>query len=85
MDELDERQGFVFQPSYLDQLMAMPDDYRYQFVMAIIEYGIDGVEPEFNDWVLNYGFIQVRRLIDASKERYSDSIENGKKVEDLPV
>ena len=54
-------------------------EVAYDFIKAIMEFGLYGVVPEEDDIVWLYGFEQSITSIGAAKDRYNASIENGKK------
>jgi hypothetical protein len=68
------REGFVFYRSFQDSISEMPEEYQLQIYKAIVNYGLNGDEPNFNG-VAKAIFFLIKPQIDANNKKY----ENGKK------
>lgn len=74
------KSGFVFQPSYYEAINAIQDkEQKLEMYEAIINYGINGIEPTFTNPLLEALFKMAVPTLNASKKRYKASVENGKK------
>lgn len=72
--------SFKFWDSYYDALRTLETkDQRSDFIMALCEYVFDGIEPEFEDKMVEFGFMLVRKQAELSKEIASTARENGKR------
>lgn len=71
--------SFVFFDSFLNVSKKMPEEDRRLFIDTVIEYGINGTEPENLPYQLELVFDQVKVTIDRSKKKYQTKVENGKK------
>lgn len=61
--------SFKFWNSYYDALRMLGDDSkRGEFVMALCEFVFDGIEPEFDDPVMEFGFRLVAEQAKQSME-----------------
>lgn len=58
--------AFTWFPSFTETLEIVPDDVRADFVWAIIQYGTNGIEPDFDSWELSALFTAIRKDIDNS-------------------
>lgn len=75
----EERNSFVFYRTFIEQMEGMPEEEQLILLKAIIQYGLDKTETEFDKFYLN-GFFKVTKLaIDNATERYDSAIENGSK------
>lgn len=54
-------------------------EIAYDFLKAVIEFGLYGVLPDEDDLVWLYGFEQTITSISKAKDRYTAAVENGKK------
>lgn len=57
---------FTWFPKLTASLKCVPDGPRGELCWAIIQYGTDGIEPEFTDWALSAIFESLREDIDNS-------------------
>lgn len=70
--------SFKFWDSYYSALrMLGSDERRGRFVMALCSYVFDGVEPEFDDDMLAFGFELVATQAMESKELAARKREGG--------
>ena len=61
--------GFIFYRSFGDALRGVPADEYKQIMQAIIDYALDGVEPELDSFTGNIIFTLIRPQIDANGKR----------------
>lgn len=54
-------------------------EVAFNFINAVMEFGLYGVLPDEDDEVWMYGFEQTITSIGAAKDRYNAAVENGKK------
>lgn len=57
---------FTWFPKLTAALERVPDGPRGELCWAIIQYGTNGIEPEFADWALSAVFESLREDIDNS-------------------
>lgn len=76
-------ESFVFYESAYKQMAILEKrlgaEEAYDFTKAVIEYGLYGAIPEEESNVWLYGFEQTITSISKAKDRYSATVENGKK------
>lgn len=72
------RESMVFYRSFYEAIKEFePEDFK-KSVMAIVGYGLDGVEPETNG-VERSIFILAKAQIDANIRRYENGLKGGRK------
>lgn len=75
--------SFVMYESFYKQAQILEKklgkDTAYDFLNAVMEFGLYGVVPDEDDDVWMYGFEQTITSIDKAKDRYNKAVENGKK------
>lgn len=72
--------SFKFWDAYYDALKTLEtSDQRSEFIMALCQYVFDGVEPEFSDKMVEFGFMLIRKQAELSKEIANTARENGKR------
>ena len=72
--------SFKFWDSYYDALKTLEtSDQRSDFIMALCQYVFEGVEPEFSDKMVEFGFMLIRKQAELSKEIANTARENGKR------
>ena len=69
-----ERDSFIFYRSFYESIQELDDEARSQCYDAIVNYALDGIEPNDNGVVMAI-FKAFKPQIDANNRRY----ENGKK------
>ncbi len=69
----------LIQPSFYEAMKVLPDDERLLLYDCICEYSLNGIEPAKLPPIANSLFILMKPNIDSSNNRYSASVENGKK------
>jgi len=76
-------ESFVCYESYFKQAVKTGDlfgkEVGFDFLIAIMKYGLYGEKPDENDIVWGYGLESVFTNIARSKIRYEKAKENGKK------
>lgn len=72
--------GFKFWASYYDALRALDTDkQRSDFMLALCAYVFDGVEPEFDDPVVRFGYTLVAEQARQSMEISRAAQEKGRR------
>ncbi|WP_143786152.1 DUF6291 domain-containing protein [Olsenella sp. An293] len=72
--------SFKFWDSYYDALKTLEtSNQRSDFIMALCQYVFDGVDPEFSDKMVEFGFMLIRKQAELSKEIANTARENGKR------
>lgn len=72
------RESFVFHKDYIDDL---PDQYKTEFIKAIINYGLYGENPPFKDGTLEMAlWAKIARRIDTEAEKYKAISEKRKEA-----
>ena len=74
-----EKVGFVFLPSYLEAIEALPRELRLELFEALCTYGVEGVELETDNGVVRAMMTLLKRNVEQSRKRYLASKENGAK------
>ena len=76
-------ESFVFYESVYKQAERLEKklgkEVGYDFLKAVIEFGLYGVVPDDDDNAWLYGLEQTITSIGAAKNRYAAAVENGKK------
>ena len=72
-----ERNGFVFYRSFYEALCALDPETRLACYDALMNYGLNGVEPEV-EGVIKAIFISFKPQIDANNRRYANGCKGGK-------
>lgn len=72
----DSYNTFYFYKWYADYVSIIPKEYRHEFLLAIITYGTEKTYL-LTDPAIEACFQQCKASIDASVERYQQSIFNG--------
>lgn len=70
--------SFIFHASFIKTL---PADRTAEWVQYIIDYGICGIEPKFDDPIYQELFNKIKERIDADKIKYNKKIENQKEYQ----
>lgn len=79
---MNKKSSFVFYETFRDQVECLPDSMKLDFYRAIINYGLDGTEPVFDqklEGILKALWIGIAASIDSAKERRLEKISNGAK------
>ena len=73
------RDSFVFYRSFAEVISMIPDaEDKITLLNALIEYGLDGTEPDLQ-YPLSAMFKQMTSSIAGAQRRYQANVENGKK------
>ena len=76
-------ESFVFYESVYKQAERLEKklgkEVGYDFLKAVIEFGLYGAVPDEDDNAWLYGLEQTITSIGAAKDRYAAAVENGKK------
>ena len=71
------RDSILFYRSFFEAIRTLPDEEQLKAYQYIIEYGLDGKEPEGN--TASYGmFLMARPQIDANNRRYQNGTKGGR-------
>lgn len=73
-----DRVPFVCYPTFLDAVEKMPQELQGQAALAILKLGIDGEKDDTNPYI-DMMLTLIAPNIIAAKDRYTASVENGKK------
>ena len=73
------RDGVVFYRSFWDAIKKLPDQEKLESLTAIIEYGLNEVEPE-TDGVAAAMFLMAKPQIDANNKRYQNGMKGGRPI-----
>ena len=71
------RDSMIIYRSFYEAIKELPDENKLNVLMAVLEYGIDGEEPELSG-IDSALFLLMRPQIEANQKRY----DNGKKGAD---
>lgn len=71
------RNSFVFYRSYSECIKQLPVEYKEKMLDAIIEYGLNGAEPDDSDPIIKAMMINIIPNIDSSNNRYDTAKANG--------
>lgn len=78
-NETEKRDSMVFYRSFYNALNCLSGRKKEAAMAAIIEYGLDGIEPKNLDASCEMAFFFAKPLIDKANERYLNCVKNGKK------
>lgn len=73
------KDSFVFYKSFYDAIKKVPEEYQLEIYNAILQYSLEGKEPESLSNIAEAMFILIKPNIDSSQRKYESSVENGKK------
>ena len=68
------RKQFTFYRSFYEAMMLLPKRQRLDFVQAVIEYALDGVEPEFRYDQQKGQFVLIRPILNTARSRSASGI-----------
>lgn len=71
------RDSMVFYRSFRDAIKALPYEEQLKAIWALIDYGLDGTEPE-GQGMAQAVFIMARSQIDANNKRYEAGKKGGR-------
>ena len=72
------RDSFVFYRSFLDSLEGLDADTQNEFFMAIAQYGLNGILPNFTG-LKQAVWTQIKYSLDKNISRYENCVKNGAK------
>ncbi len=64
-----ERQQFTFYRSFLRAAEQLPPKKQRDFLLAIIQYALDEIEPEITDSTVRIGFEAIRPILDKARRK----------------
>lgn len=70
--------GFVFYRSFGDALRGVPADEYKAIMQAIIDYALDGIEPDIDSYTGNIIFTLIRPQLDANLKRRESGKRGGR-------
>ena len=73
------KDAFVCYRSYVEAIRLLPENKRWSFFEKVIDYALDGVNPDLVDNDAILAFTLMKANIDSCGRRYQSSVENGKK------
>ncbi len=89
---LEKRESCVFYRSWLDSANMLPDDKKQLIIMAILNYAMDDIQPEFKDETLKVFWILTKKQIDVNIKKWKDGgkgaehgIKGGRPKKEEPV
>ena len=77
--------SFIFYRSFYEALKDLPDDLYKEITIAVMEYGLDGVEPNLSP-MAKCAFLLIKPQIDANNRRRENGNKGGRpktKTEEL--
>lgn len=72
-----ERDGMVFYRSFYDGIKGLPPEEFKKCAVAILEYGLNGIEPESNG-IEKTVYIMAKPQIDKNNQRYINGKQGGR-------
>lgn len=78
------RDSLIFYYSFAKAIQRLPDDQQLKALWAIINYGLDGVEPEDDGELYMSIFDMAKPQIDANVKRKVNGAKGGRPAEDIP-
>jgi len=71
------REGYVFYRSWNDAIQMLPEEYQLEAYKSIMNYALNGVEPEGNGIVSAF-FLMAKPIIDKNEERAVNGSKGGR-------
>jgi hypothetical protein len=68
------RKSVIFYRSFYDAICDLPTEHFAQITKAIMQYGLDGIEPELPPLLKGY-FVLIRPQIDANITKYENGVK----------
>ncbi len=65
----ERRKQFTFYASYFDTVMSLPKRRQWPTMLAVIQYALEGVEPEEGSLYSRTVFTAIRPNIDSSRTK----------------
>lgn len=75
---MEDRESFVFYETFIESVECLPSDRQNDFIRAIINYGLFGIEPEYEGAEKGM-WLCIKNGIDDCKERRKTAKEKGSK------
>ena len=69
------REGFTYYRSFYEAAKDLPDEEKKELSWAIVEYGLDGIEPSFENKYLCSIFRLIKPNIDSSIRKYDQRVK----------
>lgn len=76
---MEEKQGFVFLPSYYEAISELPPEERLTVYDALCRYALEGQWPEDLRGVARIVLTLIRPTLDRGQQKYKAARESGKK------
>ena len=73
-----ERPGVMLYFHLFDMLKLMDPQQVGEMMLALMAYARDGVEPQFQDLVMQIVWVNMKNASDVDKERYAERCKNAK-------
>ena len=77
-----ERESFLFYRSFYEAIIDLPKDIKLEILTAIIEYALDGREPESLKPFARGMFTLIKPNLDANISKYKNGKKGGRKPEE---
>ena len=77
MEEQLRKQSFVMYASYLDAAAGLTDEEFREFILALQDYALDGIEYESESRMVNGLIAMAQANLDASGLRWKKNAKNG--------
>ena len=76
------RDSLVFYKSFQTAIKRLPEDQQLKALWAIIDYGLDGVEPE-EDGLYLVAYDMAKPQVDANIERKANGYRGGRPIKEI--
>lgn len=76
---MEERGQFTFYRSFYEAVLKLPRSKQLGVLLAIVEFGLDGIEPEGLDNIQAGYFIMARPNLSTSRRKAESGAEGGSK------
>lgn len=73
------RDSFIFYRSFLDSMEDIPKDAQNECLSALVQYALNGIEPEIKGPYMKLYFTLVKPQIDANNIKYINGKKGGRK------
>ena len=73
------KDSFVFYKSFYDAIKQIPEEYQLELYNTILQYSLEGIEPENLSNIASAMFTLIKPNIDSSQKKYEASVKNGRK------
>ena len=72
-----KRKQFTFYRSFYEGMMCLPKSSRLEFIQAVIEFALDGVEPEHMSKKQAGQFVLIRPVLEAAAKKAERGAKGG--------